>query len=209
MTNIIRVEPGRLGQVLRSDATNLKGVLRRGVRRGAQKTRTRLVRTSPVDRGILKNGWEVQALGVGGGLAMGDVGVELVNTVPYAGIMERGSRPFKMPRWVIEGPLAAWVKRKILGTTGMSKRLRYKKSQHPIAPSQIQGPIQAQWHVDDEAIRIAYAIARKFAKVGIKGRFWVRKNLPQATDEAVREIMREIQKYFATHRGTGGVGGNV
>lgn len=192
MANVVKIEPGQLGSVIRADARNLKGVIRRGVRRGAQKFRTRVVRTSPVDRGVLKNAWEVQDRPQVGDM----LGIEVVNTAPYAGVVERGSRPFKMPRWVIEGPLAEWVKRKIIGSTGLQKRLRYRKAQIPISPAAMQGARQSTWYVDDEARRIAYAIAAKVARVGFRGKFWVKKNLPAASFHATEEVMREITKYF-------------
>lgn len=110
--------------------------------------------------------------------------------------MERGARPFHMPRWVIEGPLKEWVKRKIIGSQGLQKRLRYRKAQTPISPAAMQATHQSPWYVDDEAKRIAYAIATKISRVGMQGKFWVKKNLPAASFHATEEVMREITKYF-------------
>ncbi len=198
MATVVRVEPGKLGAVIRADGRNLSGIVKRGARRAAQKTRTRLVRQMPVDRGMLKNAWEITGFG--------DKGIELVNTAPYAGVIERGARPFKMPKWVIEGPLAAWVKRKIIGKSLAKKTNR----QGPMTPWAAQrfaasGGFSGRggtW--EQEAINIAYAIAAKVAKRGFLGKFHVKHDLPNATRDASVEIMRAIEKYFQTRRGTPG-----
>lgn len=186
---VIRIEPGKLGVTLRADARNLPRVIRRGMKRGAQRGRTHLVRNSPVDLGVLKNAWDIEEHDFTGGLWL-----ELVNSTLYAGVVERGMRPgFKMSRAGIEA-LAGWVKRKILG--GAIKATK----RTTISTGAVASDIDAEAH------RIAYAIAKKFERVGRKGQFFVRDSMGKLTVFAMDEIMREVNKYFDSG---GGSRGNV
>lgn len=188
----IRVEPGKLGITLRADARNLRKVLKRGAKRGAQRARTHLVRTSPVDRGVLKNAWQVMQ---GGGELFE---IEVVNTAPYAGVVERGMRPgFKMSH---EGlvAIAGWVKRKIL------------KNPQPRGPRGRAGTLAASLRagltgsIDAQAMAIARRIATKFEREGRVGKFFVRDSIGKITVFALEEIMREVNKYFSSGGGTRG-----
>lgn len=210
MANVVRVEPGKLGSMIRSDAAAIPGALKRGAKRAAQRTRTRLVRTMPVDRGILKNAWEIKApaSGVGAGFSQGLSQefplVELVNTAPYAGIVERGARPFRMPPGLVLAVLVPWVKRKILGGGGSRKVLRsgpatpLQNARATAGGHQLRG---GSW--EDEAKAIAFAIAKKFEREGIIGKFLVQKDLPNASRDASDEILREVTKYFQKRTNTG------
>jgi hypothetical protein len=102
----INMDPTQIGARLRSDASGLPRALTQAMFSGAQRGRSWILDKTPIDRGILKNAWRV--------LKSSQL-VELVNDQPYAGVMERGARPFKISKEGIIA-LAGWVKRKILSS---------------------------------------------------------------------------------------------
>lgn len=196
----IRIEPGKLGIVLRSDARNLKKVLKRGALRGAHRGRTHLVRESPVDRGVLKNAWQVDKLNAFQQETSDGVFAEVVNTSPYAGVVERGMRPgFKMSKAGLE-VLAGWVRRKILKVSNRQFRGKLGNKSGPITRKQ-------EASTDDyyqQSLAIARRIAAKFEREGRLGKFFVRDSLGKLTMYAVEEILREVNKYFSSGGGTRG-----
>lgn len=106
-------------------------------------------------------------------------GVELINDQPYAGVMEQGARPFKIGRAGLDS-LTAWVLRKI-----MSGEMKRSKTSD----------------LESEAQSIAWAIAKKFEKYGIKGRRFVYNNLSKLAELMDSEINRYLDKFF--NRGSG------
>lgn len=165
-----------------------------------------MLKESPVDRGILRNAWKV---------VRHPDGAELVNDQPYAGILERGSRPFKISK---EGliALAGWVKRKILagnysnaasdmfrrGTgaqSGTGIRLNHKEAASFYKSQRKKGFADRKltvWALDEEATSIAYAIAKSWQKNGRKGKYFVLRNLPKLAKLMDDEISRSLSKFF-------------
>jgi hypothetical protein len=196
----IQMTEGQLGARLRSDADGLPAVVIRATFSAAQRGKALLVKNSPVDRGILRNAWKVIKLS-------GDQGVELVNDQPYAGIMERGARPFKMSS---EGVfyLKGWVMRKlqsgqmfangtntkVVWSRGWDKASRKAQGQSLIRSHRLVKPKGTA--LEDEAERIAWAIAKNFEKVGIKGRRFVMKNLLVLAALMDQEVTRYLTKFF-------------
>lgn len=213
---------------MRSDASGAPRAVLQAMFSAAQRGRSWIIGKSPVDRGILKNAWRV--------LKMGSEGVELVNDQPYAGVMERGARPFIISKAGIEA-LAAWVKRKILDTgmglitgskssrkaaiswaarkqrtenkqrnadmksrSGWSPQGKRRATAGPKADTnlkRLKAGVQNQVSdLDKQATGIAYAIAAKFKKVGIAGRFFVRDNLEIMAGLMESEVDRFLSKFF-------------
>ncbi len=52
------------------------------------------------------------------------------------------------------------------------------------------------WALDDEAKSIAYAIAKHFEKVGMKGKRFVYMAMPELTKLMEEEINRSLEKFF-------------
>lgn len=100
----VKIDFDKLGHRIRSDASGSPRAIKQALFSGAQRGKGLLVKHSPVDRGQLRNAWRV--------LKFRD-GVSLSNDQPYAGIMERGARPFKIGLAGLQA-LIGWVKRKIL-----------------------------------------------------------------------------------------------
>ena len=143
-----------------------------------------MLKESPVDRGILRNAWKV---------VRHPDGSELVNDQPYAGILERGSRPFKISKEGIIA-LAGWVKRKILAGNYANVKTRIPgKGKGNRTSSQKK---LTRWALDDEALSIAYAIARSWAKVGRKGKYFVLRNLNKLAALMDDEITRSLSNFF-------------
>lgn len=159
--------PEQLGARLRADKDKLPDELKRALKASAQRGRSYIVAESPVDRGILRNAWKVVEQ-IDGAL--------LQNDQPYAGIIERGARPFKLTPKGREA-LAGWVFRKLLsGTIAVNQHKR--------------ADLKA------EADRIAWAIAKKFEAVGMKGSEFVKKALPILAAMMDEEIVEYLQRFF-------------
>jgi hypothetical protein len=163
-----------------------------------------MARHSPVDRGRLKNGWVILSrLGI----------VDMVNNAPYAGVIERGARPFKISPEGLEA-LTGWVKRKLIGKGhrenaewAARRSASFERDQYgPVSPFKQYGPKQKRRKsrvqqlvdegIDKEAKRIAWAIAKKFERLGMRGKFFIRSNLPTLVRLASDEVERFLTKYF-------------
>lgn len=177
----IRVEPGKLGLVLRKDKGNIPKVVLQAMRAAAERARAHLVRLSPVDRGLLKNAWRIQR---------GPGFVELVNNAPYAGVIERGARPHPVSA---EGWLAIyrWVLRKF---KSQIRFVTQRKQQGPLPQGARRAPGRKQ---ADVAAEITDRIVWKIQKFGQKGRFIVRDSMPTLQKWSAQMIAEAVQKYFA------------
>ncbi len=172
----------------------------------AQRGKAYIVGKSPVDRGILRNAWKV--------IKLSATEVELTNDQPYAGIMERGSKPFKISSdgmWALKG----WVFRKLKSgqmfamgahtqikwAKGWNKSIRTAKGQSQITSKRNKGHTtfrtQAQKEeLEKQAEQIAWAIAKSFEKVGMKGKWFVRDNLTILAQLMDAEIQRSLSVFF-------------
>lgn len=100
----VTIDHNKIGQRIRADASGAPRIVKQAIFSSAQRGRAFIVGRSPVDRGILRNAWRV---------LRSSNGADLVNDQPYAGVMERGARPFRISKEGREA-LVGWVKRKIL-----------------------------------------------------------------------------------------------
>jgi hypothetical protein len=188
----ITIDAGSLGARITSDHKGAPKAVSRAIYSGLQRGKAYIVGKSPVDRGILRNAWKVIRLSNGGS--------ELVNDQPYAGIMERGARPFKISREGREA-LARWVFRKILqGSIQVQKAGRVSKAKYlPVGVAQAraqQHKARVRAELEAEADAIAWAIAKKFERVGMKGKRFVWQALPKLADIMEEEINRSLTKFF-------------
>jgi hypothetical protein len=102
--------------------------------------------------------------------------------------------------------LTGWVKRKILaGNIQMVKhgastrKMAWKAARAAQLEHKRRGKVwqkAALWALDDEAKSIAYAIAKKFEKQGMKGKRFVMKNLETLAGLMDAEIKRYLDKFF-------------
>lgn len=167
----VEMTEAELGARLRSDAAGSPKAVFRAMVSAAQRGKGYIVKKSPVDRGILRNAWKVIRLSI-------QNIVELTNDQPYAGVVERGARPFKISPDGLTA-LKYWAKRKL-----RSGELTPK------------GPVGSEQELEREANRIAWAIAKKFEKVGMKGKRFVMENLPILASLMDAEVKRYLGKFF-------------
>lgn len=181
MPETITMTEGQLGARLRSDATGSPKAVFRAMVSAAQRGKSFIVGKSPVDRGILRNAWKVIKLSSKGI-------VELTNDQPYAGIMERGARPFKISS---EGLAALkwWVIRKLRSGEMQVKGTKHRKRR------------SYNKKLEQEATGIAYAISKKFERVGIKGKRFVMNNLTQLAQLMDSEVKRSLANFFNRSHG--------
>lgn len=200
----ISLDPKALAARLRADEKGAPKAVLRALRAGAQRGRALMVSRSPVDRGILRNAWKV--------IKVSDEQVNLENDQPYAGVLERGARPFKISRAGLEA-LAGWVKRKILrGNYNTVKHgpdtrsMDYKTARKAQLAHKRAGKAYkhlALWQLDAEAMRIARAIAKKWEKLGKRGTYFIRDSLPKLAELIDKEMTRSLEKFFNRSRGSG------
>lgn len=167
----ITMTEAQLGARLRADAKGAPKVILRAMFSAAQRGKSFIVGKSPVDRGILRNAWKVIRL---------SNAVELTNDQPYAGILERGARPFKISREGREA-LEAWVLRKLISGEMQSKTKTKRKSPQ----------------LEQEAKGIAYAISKKFERVGMQGKRFVMNNLTNLAALMDSEIKRYLHNFYS------------
>lgn len=186
----ITISANQLGARVRSDHAGAPKAVSRAIFSGLHRGRAYIVGKSPVDRGILRNAWRVIRLSDGGG--------ELVNDQPYAGILERGARPFKISQKGREA-LAGWVFRKLLqggiavknaGNLGKRSRSEYGKRQVAKHKALVK------WNLEEEAMQIAWAISKKWERIGMKGKRFVYYALPKLAELMEAEINRSLNKFF-------------
>lgn len=180
----LTIDAKAIGARIRADHKGAPKAVDRAIFSGLQRGKAYIVGKTPVDRGILKNAWKVIRLSTGG--------AELTNDQPYAGIMERGARPFKMSKEGVEA-LAGWVFRKILNGTIQVRKAGGKFSS---LSGNKRHKHLVKANLEEEALRIAYMIAKHFEKVGMKGKRFVWKELPKMAELMEKEINRSLDVFF-------------
>lgn len=180
MSDTVTMTETELGVRLRADAQGTPKAVLRAMFSAAQRGKAWIVGKTPVDRGILRNAWKVIKLSI-------FQEVHLVNDQPYAGIVERGSRPFKISGagiWALKG----WVMRRMkagdIKAKGQSQITKKRKIR--ISRSQME----------KEAESIAYAIAKTFEKIGMKGKRFILQNLPILASLMDEEMKRSLSTFF-------------
>jgi hypothetical protein len=200
MANSITMTEGQLGARLRADAAKSPKVVFRAMVSAAQRGKAFIVGKSPVDRGILRNAWKVVKLST-----LNEV--DLVNDQPYAGVVERGARPFKVSSEGIWA-LKAWVMRKLQSgqmfptgahtkitfAKGWNKAIRQAKGQSLITSTRRKRFTKPE--LEQQAESIAWAIAKTFEKVGIKGKRFVMQNLELLAGLMDAEVQRYLSDFF-------------
>lgn len=112
---------------------------------------------TPVDTGRARSGWKVVPT---------DDGANLINSVPYIGVLEVGSRPHWPPR----DPIMRWVVRQE-GTKGGQKGKRSFES-----TAEVSSEIKSK----------TFLVRRAIAESGTEAHFMVRNNL-----DRLRRILRQ------------------
>lgn len=195
----ITIEAGALGARVRADKVGAPKAVNRALFSALQRGKAHLVGKTPVDRGILRNAWKVIRLSTGG--------AELVNDQPYAGIQERGARPFKISPagiWALKGWVMRMFKAGRMFPEGARTRIIWKKSwdkklAQATGRSMIKRTLKKRFtkpQLEAQAEEIAYRIAKSFEKYGMKGKRFVWKELPKLAELMEAEINRSLSNFF-------------
>jgi len=176
--SVIDLRPEEVPGLLKRHAKEMPEAIARGAMAAAHRARTRLVRVSPVDLGQYKNSWAIKDI------KSGNVrNISVINDAPHAGIIELGARPHKVNAAGIEA-LKEWAKRHmLLAAVKSARRYRGKKA---------KAELMSQ--IDEAALRIAFAIAKKIEKRGQKGRFIVEKEMPTIQRWLAMELARSLDR---------------
>lgn len=161
-----RISAKDLPKALRAEARKVRGAVRKGQRRAAQRGKAHLIaetgRKDITDRGQYVNSFKVR-----GGGNRGDVILE--NDSPIAGVIELGARPHPVNAEGVEA-IRAWVARKMLGISAAD----------------------AEDNLDVEAI--TWGIVNKLRTEGQEGRFVFQDALPDLRRFLRQEVERQLKR---------------
>lgn len=181
--------PRELAARLRRDDVMVPNAVSKGMRLGAARGRTRLVRATPVDLGQMKNAWREKDTGDG---------VDVVNDAPHAGIVERGARPHAVSEEGIQA-LAEWARRNL----HIEERRQVRQQARALRAGGDRAGA-AVWSkagndfLDQEALKVAHAIAWKLRHQGQEPKFIVASRLDLLRRDVRREVERILRRYTDT-----------
>ena len=188
----VRVDPARVGTLFRDLAKAIPEAIHAGTRLAAERESTYLKRKMPVDMGQLKASWAV--------FDHGPALVEVLNSAPHAGIIERGARPHAVSD---QGILAIeeWVRRHFKGQARTVARERVRTWDR----LKMGRPPKVGAATDQAIHEIAMAIVWKIRHHGQKATWIVRDSLDKAVHWLRLEVERQLK--LATEKVGGGSAG--
>lgn len=193
----VRASSKEVGALLRAAGERVPQQLKGALRVSAERARGKLVSDSPVDMGVFKNAWAVVSR---------PTGVSVINSAPYAGIIERGARPHGVNAEGREA-IKRWVMRKLLSkatVAALGKAARGDAVKNQAFDAAMRGVSKShgpKYRVgslktfrksaaEAEADRITQLIIYKLQSRGQLPKWIVRSNLPQF----LRWMNQEIRK---------------
>lgn len=187
MGTTVYMTPDELGIRLVTDSRRSPEVVAKAMKFGAIQAKAHLIKKSPVDRGALRNAWQV--------VALSNYQVTITNDMPYAGVLEYGAKPFRISPEGREA-IKQWVIRKLeQGITfeppGAPRTARGRKSQVR------KKLVASRADREEQAEGISWAIAKKLEKKGIKGRKFVQKSMQTIVNLMDREVKKYIDEFFS------------
>lgn len=184
--NVIRIGIDQLPAALKRGEERFSRALYRGLRMGAERGRSIIVKRTPTDRGELRASWKVKAA---------DMVAELINDAPHAGIVELGARPHKVSAegWAA---LYEWVRRH----PALYGRKRAKtKVSGTVAQLAAMGPFKG---LDPEISSITWAIVKKINREGQKPTYFVLKSMDALRAALIAEVERQLERATAKNANT-------
>lgn len=184
MPSTVKIRPGMLGARLRGHGPGMRRAIAAGITISAERARSLLVTKSPVYLGHFKNAWTARShLGA-------STVASVTNDAPYAGIIERGSRPHKTSRAAMEA-LREWVRRKGLVSAIVVKGPRAGARRMVSAKEASKGG-----RYEAEITRVVNAIVRHWEEFGREGLFLVRGNLETFGQWTAKEIREQVNRFL-------------
>lgn len=174
---VIKIDPKDFPRDIRRRLRTAPNAVKRGMSRSATLSRAYIVKQTPVDLGQLKNAWKVRRKPV----------IELYNTAPYGGVVEKGARPHPVS---LAGQIAIyeWVRRHFYYTEWSGgKRSKPKKVRG--------GPFE-----DETLTAITMGIVNKIRTKGQKPTYFVRNSLPELRRLMVEEVVKAIKQHSRQRR---------
>lgn len=174
--SVIRTTPEKLPGQIRARNSAARTVLRTSVHRAAQRSRSMMVRETPVDQGQLKASWKVKKYKP---VKSGEL-AELINDAPHAGIIELGARPHPVSRqgwWMIY----FWVVRN-----------RSKFSQMRTKSGRPRRVVSTK--IDPQIAAITYGIVNKIKREGQKPTFMLRNTLDRHRNIMLQEVVARMNR---------------
>lgn len=160
--SVITIDVNQVSSVYAKEMSKVRKMSARAATRAAHRLRAHLRAVTDeigiTDMGTYKAGFRVD-------------GTSVVNDAPHAGIVELGARPHNVSREGIEA-IARWVRRKLRKMTISKRTNRLTRVKYGA----------------DEALRIAFAIARKISVEGQEPRYVMRDALEVARDLYGQEL---------------------
>lgn len=102
----LQVGLGNLDKIIASATAQARQAIEAGARASARRLQANFVIKTPKDSGLMKAAWQTVELNAGNALA------QLINSAPYAGIVEEGARPHPVSQEGRE-PITLWVRRQM------------------------------------------------------------------------------------------------
>lgn len=189
---VIPVTPKELPKELRARMKLTPKVLLQGLRLGAERSRTYIVRRTPRDTGRLRNSWAVRTVRRGPLLKRR---IELYNDAPYAGIVEKGARPHGVSKEGQEA-IRMWVRRHFRITSW---------SQPGRSGGRTATGTKMRKQSDAFLDSMVFLIVRKLREKGQEPTYFVRDAMPKIERMTKLEVDRYIKLWARTRAlGSGG-----
>lgn len=183
--------PGEVADRIAAISRSLPTVAKRAATVSAERTRSALVRISPVNEGTFRAAWRV--------LTSSWRGNELAsveNDAPHAGIIEKGARPHMVSQAGREA-LRRWVIRKGMVEIQIDKGKNAGKFRKATVREVMEEHDELRSAVD----KIVEAICLKLMHHGQKGHFIVEKTLPRAQQWFIKEHERQMSALLGNKAG--------
>lgn len=215
----VRINPDQVGAVIRASTKSYPKAISQGSGLAALRAMGVLKRITPVDRGMMKNAWQLHSRW----LAQGLVEYMVQNSAPYAGIIERGARPHPVSaegwmaifRWVLRHPElfsdqplvhknVAKTRRVINGAVTRTARIR-RGRRTPVQQVTVAKRVPYSATVDvltRKATEITNAIVWKLKHHGQPGHYLVAKNMNRFQKWAIQEITKQLLKVIQNPQGS-------
>lgn len=212
MTTVIKITAAQLPALLQQEVERMPKLIKRAARAAVMRLKSYMV--------ARVNALKISDLGTYKRSFVTDEN-SLTNVAPHAGIVEEGARPHKVSKEGIEA-IAKWVRRKLRKTTYslkqkrdaqgrfaqgdevIEKKRRYRRSRTVYTVVDLRdqrgrftgdADVVAEKRGKDEALEIAYAIAKTIEKFGQKGRYVMRDALPMARLFFEEELTRLLVRH--------------
>jgi hypothetical protein len=177
VTTVVLKTPRQLGPAIDKLGRDVRRQIVRGLRKTArlgvrEVTRTALTTTPrPHARGTYIRAWKV--------IQVQD-GAVVSNTADHAAFVEAGRQPGKQPpvQVIIDWIQAKGLDKKLARKAGRSKNGRFKS----MGAAALRG--------------LAFTIARNIGRRGVRGRWVLRRAMPEIEAEALRQIQAALSRAF-------------